>query len=106
MAAVRLRAVNRDQLSFRGESVEQMLPPDHPVRDVWALVCGWDVSAFLAKVKAVPGRAGAPAFDPRVLLTLWIQATLDGYGSARELAALLRRDGFAHVSQAVGVSFR
>lgn len=91
MAQVRLRAVNRDQLSFRGESLDQMLPPDHPVRDVWALVCGWDVSAFLAAVKSVPGKAGAPAFDPRVLMTLWIQAILDGYSSARELTDLCEK---------------
>lgn len=88
MADVRLRAVNRDQLSFRGESIDQMLPPDHPVRDVWNLVCRLDLSAFRARVRAVAGQAGAPAFDPRVLVTLWIQATLDGYGSARELAEL------------------
>jgi transposase len=88
MSQVRLRAVNREQLSFRGESLDQMLPPDHPVRDVWALVGGWDVSGFLTQVKSVPGKAGAPAFDPRVLLTLWIQAILDGYSSARELADL------------------
>ena len=91
MSRVRLRAVNRDQLSFRGESLDQMLPPDHPVRDVWALVCGWDVSAFLTQVKSVPGKAGAPAFDPRVLMTLWIQAILDGYSSARELADLCEK---------------
>jgi transposase len=91
MADVRLRAVNRDQMSFRGESVEQMLPPEHPVRDVWTLVCGWDLSAFWKRVRAVPGQAGAPAFDPRVLLTLWIQATLDGYGSSRELSELCER---------------
>jgi transposase len=88
MAQVRLRAVNRDQLSFRGDSLDQMLPPDHPVRDVWALVCGWDVSVFLTQVKSVPGHAGAPAFDPRVLITLWIQAILDGYSSSRDLADL------------------
>lgn len=88
MSQVRLKAVVRTQLSFRGDSLEQLLPADHPVRDVWALVCGWDLSAFLAVVKAVPGKAGAPAFDPRVLLTLWIQAILDGYSSARELSHL------------------
>ncbi len=88
MSRVRLRAVVRNQQSFRGDSLEQLLPADHPVRDVWELVGSWDLSAFLAGVKSVPGKAGAPAFDPRVLLTLWIQAILDGYSSARELADL------------------
>ena len=88
MSRVRLRVVVRNQKSFRGDSLEELLPSDHPVRDVWALVGIWDLSAFLAGVKSVPGKAGAPAFDPRVLLTLWIQAILDGYSSARELADL------------------
>ncbi len=88
MSRVRLRAVVRNQQSFRGDSLEQLLPADHSVRDVWSLVSGWDLSAFLSAMKSVPGKAGTPAFDPRVLLTLWIQAILDGYSSARELAEL------------------
>jgi transposase len=88
MSRVRLRAVVRTQKSFRGDSLEELLPGNHPVRDVWALVGTWDLSAFLAAVKSVPGKAGAPAFAPRVLLTLWIQAILDGYSAARELAEL------------------
>jgi transposase len=91
MSRVRLRAVVRNQQSFRGDSLEELLPADHPVRDVWALVSGWDVSGFLAAVKSVPGKAGAPAFDPRVLIALWIQAILDGYSSARELADLCEK---------------
>jgi transposase len=79
-------------MSFRGESVEGMLPGDDPVRAIWAMVCGWDLSAFAASAKAVTGAPGAPAFDPRVLVTLWIQATLDGCGSARELAGWCETD--------------
>jgi transposase len=86
MSDARFRSVIREQMSFRGDSLEQLLPLDHPVRAVWAMVCGWNLSLFDSSVKAVAGGAGAPAFDPRVLLTLWIQATLDGCGSARELA--------------------
>jgi transposase len=73
---------------MRAESLDQMLPPEHPVRAVWNLVCELDTSAFVEEVGAVTGQAGAPAFDPRVLITLWLQATLDGIGSARELSRL------------------
>jgi transposase len=36
--------------------------------------------------------AGRPAADPKVLLALWLYATLEGVGSARELDRLVGRD--------------
>ena len=87
-SAKRLRYAVRDQMALRAESLDQLLPPNHPVRGIWQYVCDRDLSAFLDVVAAVAGQAGAPAFDPRILITLWLQATLDGIGSARELAGL------------------
>ena len=55
---------------------------------VWTFVEGLDVSALVAAVKAVEGRPGHPPADPRILLALWLYATADGVGSARELARL------------------
>ena len=46
------------------------------------------MSALVAAVKAVEGRPGHPPADPRILLALWLYATADGVGSARELARL------------------
>jgi transposase len=86
----RYRACERSQQKMGLESLNQLLPPDHPTRLLWQMVSEWDLSPFEAAIQAVAGRPGAPAFDPRVLLTLWIQAILDGYGSARELADLCR----------------
>jgi len=62
----------------------------HPI---WRLnndffVEGLDVSALVVAVKAVEGRPGHPPADPRILLALWLYATADGVGSARELARL------------------
>jgi transposase len=47
-----------------------------------------DLSAFYASVQAVIGHAGRPASDPRVLLGLWLLATTEGVGSARQLDRL------------------
>ena len=88
---LRFRPLVRTQMSFRGDSLEQLLPPDHPVRALWQLIDEWDLTVFLALMKSFVGEPGAPSFDPRVLLALWIQATLDGYGSARELEDLCRK---------------
>jgi len=79
---------NRCQGEIRDDSLDQLLPPDHPVRDLWQFVETLDLSAILAQIRSVPGNAGAPAIDPRILMALWLQATIDGVGSSRKLAEL------------------
>lgn len=87
-AKPRLMYANRGQGEMRTESVEELLPPEHPVRDVWQFVETLDLSALIAEIRSVPGNAGAPAIDPRILMALWLQATVDGIGSSRALAKL------------------
>ncbi len=65
-----------------------MLPPDHPARAAWAFAEGADLAPLYAAIKAVEGRPGHPHIDPRLLFALWLYATLDGVGSARELERL------------------
>jgi transposase len=84
----RLRPVERQQVEMRWASLDQLLTPDHSARVVWAFVVQSDVSPLLKSIKAVAGHAGRDANDPRVLLALWLFATVDGVGSARELARL------------------
>jgi transposase len=84
----RLRYAHRSQIEMRTDSLDQLLPPEHPARDVWAFVSRLDVSELLKRIRALPGRAGAPAIDPRVLLAVWLYATSQGIGSARTLAEL------------------
>src|SRR5437667_7642407 len=81
----RLRYANREQAEMRVCSLDELLPADHEARQVWAYVAGLDLSAVLAKIKAVEGGAGANATDPRILFSLWLYATLRKIGSAREL---------------------
>jgi transposase len=58
---------------------------------VWAFVERLDLSAFYARIKARDGVAGRPATDPRVLLAVWLYATLEGIGSARAIDRLCRQ---------------
>jgi transposase len=81
----RLRFANRHQVEMRTCALDALLPEEHPARTVWAYVEGLDLSDLLSKIKAVAGGAGASATDPRILLALWLYATLRGVGSAREL---------------------
>jgi transposase len=89
----RLRVPQRDQVEFRWASLDQLLDPDHPVRTVWAAVCALDLSAWLREIKAVEGHVGRDATDPRLLVALWVHATLKGMASARELGRLCGPDG-------------
>jgi hypothetical protein len=84
----RLRMAERRQVELRAICLDDLVPTDHRVRMVWNFVEGLDVSALVAAVKAVEGRPGHPPADPRILLALWLYATADGVGSARELARL------------------
>ena len=81
----RLRVPVRDQMEMHWASLDEMLEPDHPARTVWAVVCGLDLSKWLGEIKAVEHHVGRDATDPRLLLALWVYATLRGVGSAREL---------------------
>ena len=87
-ATPRLLYANRAQGEFRSDSLDQLLPPEHPVRELWRFVEALDLSRLLGQIRSVPGKAGAPAIDPRILLALWLQATIDGIGSSRPLARL------------------
>ena len=86
----RLRRPEREQGEMRVASLDQLLPGDHLVRVVWDYVSGVDIAPLLEQIKAVPGEPGRDATDPRLLLALWLYATIDGVGSARTLDGLCR----------------
>jgi len=87
-APPRLRRPQREQGEMRFASLEELLPPDHLVRVVWDYVAALEVTALEQAIRAVAGQPGRDATDPRLLLALWLFATIDGVGSARELDRL------------------
>ena len=87
----RLRTPQRDQVVMRTLALDQMLPPDDEARVVWAFVEQCDLSPLFAQIRAVERVAGRNANDPRMLLAVWLFATLKGVGSARELERLCER---------------
>ncbi len=66
-------------------SLDQMLPADHRARTVWAFVKGLNLEPFYCDIEVTDNSPGRPAIAPEVLVALWLLATLDGIGSAREL---------------------
>lgn len=84
-STVRLRRAERHQVEMRTLSLDQMLPPDHVARVVWDAVKDLDVAPLLADIRSTEHHAGNPAIDPHVLIALWLLATIQGVGSAREI---------------------
>jgi len=82
----------RNQLSLQPTDLEALVPEDHPVRGIWALVERLDLSPFYAEIDSRGSNAGRPATDPAVLLSLWLFANAEGVGSARLLERLCERD--------------
>jgi transposase len=82
----------RNQLSLQPTDLEALVPEEHSVRGIWALVERLDLSAFYDDIAARGSSAGRPATDPAVLLALWLFANSEGVGSARLLERLCERD--------------
>lgn len=83
---------NRSQLSWDLVDPENWLPANHKARLIWDYVGTLNLEALYDKVAAREGEPGRPAADPAVQLALWLMATLDGVGSARELDRLTATD--------------
>jgi transposase len=81
-----IRHVNRQQLSWRAMDVEKLISEDHPARAIWTLVGRLDLSSFYRAIDSSAEEGGRPAFDPQLLISLWVYAYSQGIGSAREVA--------------------
>jgi transposase len=84
----RVIGADRGQPRWDMVDLDSQLPAEHRARIVWGFVETLDLGAFYAAIRSRDGHAGQPATDPKVLLALWLYATLEGVGSARALARL------------------
>lgn len=85
-APARMHTPERSQVEMIVAALDGLLPQDHQARVVWAFVERQDLSALYGEIRATQDRPGRAPIDPRLLMALWLNATLDGVGSARELA--------------------
>lgn len=102
----RVMSAQRHQVELRPVHLDAVLAPDHAARTVWAFVQTMDLAPLYARIKSVAGRGGAPAIDPAILVALWLWATIDGVGSAREVDRLCERDdAYRWICGGVGVNY-
>jgi transposase len=81
-----IRFVNRQQMSWRAVDVDRLIGEDHRARAIWALVGTLDLSRFYEEIASSAEEGGRPAFDPQMLISVWVYAYSEGIGSAREVA--------------------
>lgn len=105
-SVVRVKRPQRDQMQWRDASLDQLIPKDHRVRAVWAYVDSLDVRPLYKNIQAVEGVAGRDAVDPKILMALWMFATIEGVSSARHLDRLCTRDlPYMWICGEVGVNY-
>lgn len=88
----RVERADRRQVQLRAFDLESTLAEEHPARSIWDAVEGLDLSGLHDVTAARGSSPGQPAIDPQILVALWLYATSEGVGSARELSRLCERD--------------
>ena len=81
----KLRTVDRTEMMMANISVEELIPADHKARAIWNLTGRLDLSGFIEPLRTAQGCAGRSAWDPRVLVSMWVYAYSEKIGSAREI---------------------
>lgn len=103
--APRVLMAQRNQIALRPMDLEATVGPEHAVRNVWAFVERLDLSALYTEIGSVEGGAGRPAIDPKIVMALWLYATVDGVGSAREIERLTEaHDAYRWICGGVNVN--
>lgn len=88
----RVARPDRGNMAWEFVDINQLIAADHAVRLVALFVQGLDLRALYDAIKARTHGPGRDAIDPALLLSLWLYATVEGIGSARELARRCQRD--------------
>ncbi len=81
----RLLHPNRHQIEFNIQALDQLIPDNHRAKLVWKFVNNLDLSQYLKNIKSVEGSVGRSAIDPKILVALWLYATIEGIASAHTL---------------------
>jgi transposase len=102
----RFQRAERAQIEFRPWALDQLLPEEDVARVVWAYCESSDLDPLYARIRAVAGAPGRDPIDPRILLALWLLATIRGVGSARRLDELCRKHiSYVWICGGVGVNY-
>jgi transposase len=86
-----VRPYIRDQGWLLPQRLDEVLSPDHPVRFVAAFVDELEAADWRGLgVKPKGDEDGAPSYDPRLLLSVWVYGFMSGVRSSRKLETACR----------------
>lgn len=86
-----LRPLSREQAWLLPPNLDELIPPNHPVRFVAAVIDAMGSDEWAKLGIAVKGEAlGAPAYHPRALLGVWVYGFMTKVRSSRKLEAACR----------------
>lgn len=77
--------INRAQVTMAIIDVEALIGEEHKARAIWELSGRLDLSHFEEPIRTERGGAGRPAWDPRLLVSVWVYAYSEGISSARQI---------------------
>jgi len=86
----RLQRAERQQMQWLPMALDELIPQGHAARSVWEFVEQMDLTSLYRRIAAVEGRPGRDTIDPKILMAIWLYATIDGAGSARKLDDLCK----------------
>ncbi len=103
---LRLSEPVRNQAEIVVRDLDAVLGPGHCARAIWSLMERLDLSGFSTAIRSAFNGPGRAATDPKLLLALWLYATVEGIGSARQLNRLCQEhDAFKWLRGGVPVNY-
>lgn len=92
-------------MGWQATCLDDVVGPEHRVRAIWDFVEALDLDPLYGRIRAVEGHAGRPPIDPKILVALWLYATVEGVGSARALERLCEQhDAYRWILGGVSVN--
>ena len=92
VVGARVRTAERRQVEWRASDLDSLIGEAHRARTLWSLIEQLDLSGLYRPIQSRDGEVGRPATDPKILLALWVYATSEGIGSARQIDRLCKTD--------------
>lgn len=96
----------RNQVEIMSFSIDDLIPLDHKARAVWAYANKLDLSTIISNIQSYQGNVGRSATDPRLLLSLWLYATIEGISCGRVIERYCKEhNGFKWLCGGVDVNY-
>lgn len=86
---VKLVQIDRQQKTMAIIDVEELIRQDHKARALWHVTGKLALSGFAEGLRGEEGGAGRPAWDPRLLVSIWVYCYSEQISSAREIERLM-----------------